>query len=182
MPKPDDGCKPDPAWPEKCLPCEKQALNPNVCKEPPGDCVPDPAIPDKCGPGEGGKGDFSGSCASGFTCEGDVIQCAIGKEQHLRNCKLFDDKSDESNLYEKEKGKEGDQTKDLEGNETIDLKGRISRSDVLGGGSGVQNLSLTVWGRSVTLPLSDLNGPLAALGNVLVAVSFLMAIRIVGRG
>ncbi|MDD2609522.1 MAG: hypothetical protein PHX60_07445 [Giesbergeria sp.] len=125
-----------------------------------------------------------GSCASGsFSCDGDAIQCAIAKEQHRRNCKLFDDKSAESALYEQEKGKEGNQTDDLPGNETINMIGRIDSTDALGGGgAGVQDLTVTVAGSSITLPFSKINSGLDALGRVLLAVSFLIALRIVGRG
>lgn len=181
VPKP---CEPDPKWPEKCTACEKDALNPLVCKDDPGKCVPDPAIPDKCkGTGDGEEGSFGGTCEAGFTCKGDVIQCAIAKEQHIRACKLFDTKNAESQLYDKEKGKEGDQTKDLKGNENINMANRIDTSDAFGGGgSGVQDLNITVMGQSITLPFSKINSGLDALGRVLVAVSFLIALRIVGRG
>lgn len=136
----------------------------------------------------GGNGDdkpssFTGSCSAGFQCDGDAIQCSIAREQHKRSCKLFDDKSPESELYEKEKGKEGNQTKDLPGNETISIQGKIDTSDAIGGGAaGVQDLNIVVWGRSITLPFSQVNSVLDALGRVLLAVSFLMAIRIVSRG
>lgn len=48
--------------------------------------------------GGGGNGDdeassFGGSCGA-WTCEGDAIQCAIAREQHQRNCKLFDEQPD----------------------------------------------------------------------------------------
>lgn len=128
-------------------------------------------------------GTFGGACGAGFSCEGDAIQCSIAKEQHIRNCKLFDEKSEESDLYNKEKNKQGDVTKDLPGNETISVLGRIDTSDALGGGGGgVSDLNLTVAGSSVTLPLSILNDPLRALGSILVAISFLIALRIIGRG
>lgn len=42
------------------------------------------------GDGEDGDGSFGGSCEAGFVCEGDVVECAIAKEQHTRNCALFD--------------------------------------------------------------------------------------------
>lgn len=172
-------------------------------------CIQDPAPPDgdgKCPPGsvkvrtvcvftepaggggngngdgDGGKGGFGGSCMAGFACDGDAIQCAIAREQYTRNCKLFDDKSPESDLYYANKGKEGNQTGDLPGNETISLQGRIDTSDALGGGSCFGDLGVTVWGTSVTLPLSSLCQYLAMLGNILVAVSMLMAARIVTRG
>lgn len=133
------------------------------------------------GDGEDGSG-FGGSCMSGFACEGDAIQCAIAKEQYARNCKLFDDTSAESDLYNANKGKTGNQTGDLPGNETISLSGRIDTSDPLGGGGCIGDLSVTVWGHGVSLPLSNLCQYLAMLGNILVAVSMLMAARIVTRG
>lgn len=134
------------------------------------------------GEGDGEQSSFGGSCAAGFSCEGDAIQCAIARQQHMRACKLFDDESPESNLYRDNKAKEGNQTKDLEGNETVDMVGRIDQTDLLGGGSGVADLAITVAGVSVTLPFSKVNPYLSALGNLLVAVSMLLAFRIVGRG
>lgn len=44
------------------------------------------------------------------------------------------------------------------------------------------DLNITVWDQAVTLPLSSLCQYLAMLGNILVAVSMLMAARIVTRG
>ena len=137
------------------------------------------------GDGEGEEenpSQFGGACAAGFTCEGDAILCAIAKDQHIRACKLFDDSSPESELYLANKGKTGNQTGDLPGNETISLAGRIDTSDALGGGGCFGDLSVTVWGTSVSLPLSNLCQYLAMLGNILVAVSMLIAARIVTRG
>lgn len=145
---------------------------------------------DSGGNGGGGDGDgdgdtpsvFGGACAAGFSCEGDAIQCAIAQEQHRRACKLFDDESPESKLYQDDKGKTGNQTGDLPGNETISITGRIDTSDAIGGGGCFGDLSITVWGAAVSLPLSNLCTYLAMLGNILVAVSMLMAARIITRG
>jgi hypothetical protein len=140
------------------------------------------------GSGGGGNGEedpssFTGACAGGFQCKGDAIQCAIAREQHIRACRLFDKESPESKLYEEFKGKEGNQTNDLPGNESVAIGDKINTTDALGaGGAGLSDLSLTVWNQQVTLPLSMLNQYLAALGNVLLAVSFLLAFRIVARG
>lgn len=129
------------------------------------------------------KSTFGGSCAANFQCDGDAIQCAIAQEQHRRACKLFDDQSPESQLYNDNKGKTGNQTGNLPGNETVNLAGRINSSDALGAGaSGVPDLNVTVWGQSISLPFSQLNPYLAHLGNILLAVSFLLAVRIVTRG
>lgn len=179
VPKP---CEPDPKWPEKCTACEKDALNPLVCKDDPGKCVPDPAIPDKCkGTGDGEEGSFGGTCEAGFTCKGDVIQCAIAKEQHIRACRLFDKKTPESEIYEQEKAKDRnrDVTKDLPGNKEVDVSSYLKSDDLLGGGRCISDLSVTVWGSEVNLPLSKICPALAYLGWVLVAVSSLAAFRIV---
>lgn len=134
------------------------------------------------GDGDDEEGSFDGACASGFQCTGDAIQCAIAKEQHIRACKLFDDKTAESDLYDENKSKEGDQTKDNPLNDTVDINGRIDSSDALGGGACIGDLNITVSGTAITLPLSTLCPTLAMLGNLLVAVSMLVALRIITRG
>jgi len=136
----------------------------------------------ECKEGENceGEGSFSGSCVANFQCEGDAIQCAIAQEQHKRNCNMFDEKNDESNLYEQEKNKEGNQTKDLENNKEIDINGKIDTSNVLGGGSCINDLSISVMGRFVTLPISRICPYLTILGNILISISMLVALRIIG--
>jgi hypothetical protein len=119
---------------------------------------------------------------AGFACEGDAIFCAIAKEQHRRACKLFEDKSPESELYEKEKGKEGAQTSDLPGNREESLMNRISTADAFGAGQCIQDLNIVVVGKAVTLPMSKICPILAVIGNIMVGVALLLAVRIVGRG
>lgn len=46
-------------------------------------------------------GKFEGSCMAGFTCEGDALQCAQTREQHRRNCELFEKDSDSNSLTNK---------------------------------------------------------------------------------
>lgn len=46
-------------------------------------------------------GKFEGSCMAGFTCEGDALQCAQAKEQHRRNCELFEKDTDSNSLTNK---------------------------------------------------------------------------------
>lgn len=144
-------------------------------------CIPLMPTPDKEPGEEKDPSSFGGQCEA-VTCDGDAIQCAIARDQYRRSCQLMDKESAESQLYASNKGKEGNQTGDLPGNETISLQGRIDTSDALGGGSCFGDLNITVWGQAVTLPLSSLCQYLAMLGNILVAVSMLMAARIVTRG
>lgn len=144
-------------------------------------CVPLMPTPDKEPGEEEDPSSFGGQCES-VTCDGDAIQCAIARDQYKRSCELMEKESAESQLYASNKGKDGNQTGELPGNETISLSGRIDTSDALGGGSCFGDLSITVWKEPITLPLSQLCQYLAMLGNILVAVSMLMAARIVTRG
>lgn len=123
---------------------------------------------------------FSGSCAANFQCDGDAIQCAIAKEQHIRACQLFDDESPESKLYNEEKAKDKnrDVTKDLPGNETVDIGSKLRSDNLLGGAACISDLSITVVGMSVTLPMTEICPVLGYLGWILVAVASLAAFRI----
>lgn len=128
---------------------------------------------------------FGGSCSAGFKCDGDAVMCAIAREQHVRNCKLFDDVSSvEAELYDVQKNKAGSQTGDLPGSETIAIgASSFDTSDAIGGGSGcIADKSVTVAGTVVSIPFSSVCGHLAMLGNILLVVSFLLAGRIVVRG
>lgn len=137
-----------------------------------------------CKNGEEGGGSFSGSCQAGFTCDGDAVMCAIAKEQHTRACQLFKEDTPEGLLYAAEKGKEGIQRGEGSDMGTIDLGGGggslIKTDSLIGEGSCVQDLQFSFMGEPVTIPLSSLCPYLAMLGNILVAVGMVMAIRIVG--
>lgn len=130
---------------------------------------------------EGEKSKFGGGCSGGFTCEGDAIQCAIAQEQHKRSCELFVNESDESRLYKSEvaKGRNRDVTAGLIGNSTVDVAGKLSRDDLLGGARCISDLNVTIWDTNVSLPLSNICPGLEYMGWVLVAVSTLVAFRIV---
>lgn len=125
-------------------------------------------------------GSFSGACAAGFVCTGDAIQCAVAREVHARNCSLFEANSIERSLYDSEKNKTGVQTGVPE-NVSIG-PASFDTSDAIGGGSCIADKSVTIAGSSISIPFSSVCGHLAILGNVLLAVSFLLAVRIVTRG
>ena len=170
----------------KCYPNDRPNQPPdNDGKCPPGFAkVGDTCVPYK--PDEDDEDDkpstFGGACG-GFTCEGDAIQCAIAREQHVRACKLFDDESAESKLYNDNKGKEGKQTNDLPGNETVSLLGRINMNDLFGAGAQcTRDVTVVVMGQSVTLPFTKICPAIAVIGNIMVAVSLLLAARILTRG
>lgn len=133
---------------------------------------------DENGDNPDGTGSFTGNCDAGFQCKGDAVQCAIAKEQHRRMCQIFDDKSPETALFNQSKGKDGIQRGD-EGS-PIDLAGRISTDSLIGAGSCMRDFQIQFMDRPVNVKLSNLCPYLEMLGNILVAVGMVMAIRIVG--
>lgn len=137
------------------------------------------------GDGEEKPSQFGGACASGFTCEGDAILCAIAKDQHQRACDLFDHKtSAEYLLYQTEKEKTGKVTDDLEGNRTVDVAGIVSASDIFLGGAGACPADPTITlhnGMTFVIPYSTLCPYLVTLGNILVIISSMSAVLILIR-
>lgn len=134
--------------------------------------------------GEGGDGDessFGGSCATAFTCKGDVLQCVIAKEQHKRACELFDNENDETRLYVASKGKEGDQSARLDANRVLDMNGpgMFKTDAIFGSGSCIQDLNVQVMERTVQLPLSYLCPWVAELRYVLLGLGALYWVMIV---
>lgn len=45
------------------------------------------------------ESNFGGACGS-FSCDGDAIQCAMAREQHQRNCSLYDEANSFSSLVD----------------------------------------------------------------------------------
>jgi len=123
-------------------------------------------------------GSFGGSCTAGFQCEGDAVQCAIANEIYSRNCKLIDSTSPESELYDQSKTQTGSVTGDLPGSESVTIGATSFDQTAHFASSGLADLILTVAGKDVTIKLSELNTWLQLLGNLGVAVTLLVAIRI----
>lgn len=128
-------------------------------------------------------GAFGGACAAGFTCDGDAIQCAIAKDQHTRNCQLFDTPSAQSDVGIAAVAS-GDRPADHPANspDAADMafSSRIDQTDRLGSGA-LADLVVPVGARSVTIPFSQLTSSLVMLGNLLVGVTMLAAAFIVFR-
>jgi len=117
---------------------------------------------------------FQGSCSASFQCQGDAIQCAMAREQHVRGCQL-DALADTSEygLWDRTKDLSANGRKvtdGLEGNSdfTISLNGG---DDFIGGGSGLtdQVIDLGKFG-TLKLPLAQFNYWLSIMGNVFVII------------
>lgn len=139
-----------------------------------------------CGKPEDGEGSFGGTCSGGFVCKGDAVQCAIAQETHKRNCQIFDTDSPERQAYllDSEKGKAGtDQSSELKGAVSVNFSSSdFDTTDALGGGSCIGDKTVVVAGKSVIIPFSKICPFLDYLGTILIAVSFLLAGRIIMRG
>lgn len=141
------------------------------------------------GSGDGGgdddtdKSSFGGSCAGGWTCEGDAIQCAVAREQHKRACELFEDRDNEAyKLYDKERDKEGSVLGALKGNKDIDVSQYVNdRDDFIGSGSCPADKVIPFSYGEVTIPYSRICPYAEMLGTVLIICAGIAGARIITR-
>jgi len=120
------------------------------------------------------------NCTAPPSCDGDAVQCGIAKLSWQSACALNPTPGAETTLYDSSKGLTGNQTQGAAGAPVNLGVGSFSTTDLIGGGgSGMSDLSITVWNTPITLPLSNLNQYLAMFGNVLMAVAFIVAVSIV---
>ncbi len=135
-----------------------------------------------CG-GEDKQSVFGGGCTSGYACTGDAIECAIAKAASDMQCKFFEKTSAESTLYDSTKT---NTTTTGLGTSSVAISGSsFSQVNLLGTGAGMSDRTVTIqgtgWSKTVTLPFSNVNAHLLQFGNLLVAVSMILAMRIVFR-
>lgn len=144
------------------------------------------------GGGEGDGNSFGGSCASGFKAVSeDAVINAMAEEQYKRNCQFFEkvpDPTEDTQAHDemRAKGKQGvDQTADLPASSRREVTigpGDFDYSSAIGPQQCFTDRSVSIWGRSVAIPLSIVCPWLEILGNILVVVGSLLAARIVVRG
>lgn len=125
-------------------------------------------------------GSFGGACAGGFTCDGDAVQCAIAKEQHIRNCEFFAaaPNSDPAVMAAAAGVHPADHPYTTAQQTPLSFSSGIDQTELLSGGCPA-NQSFTAGGRSFVVPFGTLCTPLGWLGNVLVALAFLACMFIV---
>lgn len=136
------------------------------------------------GGGEGDGNSFNGNCVAGFKAVSeDAVLNAMAEEQYRRNCEILRTDTEPSQWAQQEGQRTDDRTSTNPYNQTVNVgPSSFDTSDALGGGSCSLNKTIVVRGFTVTLPFDNICSSLAMLGNVLLAISFLLAARIVGRG
>lgn len=125
---------------------------------------------------------FGGSCGS-FSCDGDAIQCAMAKEQHKRNCVLFETETEQSTLG-RDAAAGNDPLKSqfptAEGQkQTIDLSSKLDQSGFLSG-SCPAPLQTSFMGHQITLDWSNACMVVEWLGYLVVASAMVLAYLIIG--
>lgn len=137
----------------------------------------------QCG-GDGADTSFGGTCAAGFKAvSDDAVLNAMAEEQYRRNCQVFATDKPESTVVADASDPTGLLKATTPGDSTVSVgSGNFDTSSSLGGGSCNLNKTIVVAKMTATLPFNVICDPLAYLGEVLVAVSLLLAARIVARG
>lgn len=120
---------------------------------------------------------FGGTCDTGFTCDGDAIQCAIAYEQHRTDCKIFNPDKDVNSVVNKAlAGTDGFNMDALRANSE---KITVSNFDQTGFGWGRACpadpvISLDFGGHTeFSIPFSRICGPLSVLSLAGVGITLL---------
>lgn len=129
------------------------------------------------------KSSWGGSC-SAFSCSGDAVQCAIAREQHTRNCALFDTSTSLSTLGNQVSSGADPAASShpaAAGNRQVfSLPGSLDQSRLLAPGAGLTDQVFVVAGNDITVPFSRLNYYLNIMGGIVVMFSLIAAVKIVG--
>jgi len=133
------------------------------------------------------KRQFGGSCGT-YSCSGDAIQCAIAIKQHQDRC---DDIAGLNGYAEAkalgDKILNGQNDDDVAGfldpeNATVINVGEMltESGDYSFSSAGFEDVTFSILGQTVVVPFSRANTYLEILGYILLACSYLYALRIVG--
>lgn len=131
------------------------------------------------------EGRFGGACSSGFTCDGDAVQCALAKEVHRSSCewekvdpitRSVGEAAIATNGEARPFGHPGANAE----TSSVAFSSRIDQTDRLPGGGCPVDVAFTgAFGRSFVIPFSSMCSKLQLIGQLAVAVSMLAAAFIV---
>lgn len=126
---------------------------------------------------------ISGSCGGPIACDGDAIQCAIAADQIKRNCQWFDDAGTAPLKSAGDAAMTGqDQPAGHPANsatsQSVSFGSQLDQTDRLGG-SCPQDVSFSLMGKAVVMPMSKACEPLQIVGQLAVAVTALACAFIV---
>lgn len=128
---------------------------------------------------KGTDSSWGGACASGFSCDGDAVACAIAQASWKSACATEIDPNDSKVSQGNAAMQAGLRPSDHPGLNVTStaFPGSLNQTNPYGG-SCPPDFTLNAYGKSVVVPLSDACGMLTLLGRVAVAISLLAAARI----
>lgn len=127
---------------------------------------------------------WNGGCGA-FVCDGDAIQCAISKEQHTRNCTLFDMATPLSDLGNAlaagtDTGVDANPAKSSN-RQTVNLATALNTSKTIAAAC-MPDLTVQVRTSTIVIPFSNLCQYIEIMGRIVVAFSLVAAGRIIAGG
>lgn len=125
------------------------------------------------------KGSFGGSCAAGFTCDGDAATCAIARETHTRNCEFFKEDAPLNDEFTTLKNGISNNPADVANRTTVNIETSLDATTSLTASCPVDR-TFTIMNQPVTIPISNLCDTLEMLGYIFLTVSYIAAARIIG--
>lgn len=129
---------------------------------------------------------WGGSCSTTFTCDGDAIQCAIAKEQHIRNCQLLETSDERSDLgIAAMNGQAQPVGHPASAASSVALTGPgggFDQTDLIGPGACPTGPTISVLGQSMTVSFQPVCDAAGWLGNFLVGLTALACLGIVFKG
>lgn len=132
------------------------------------------------------EGRFGGTCGGSFSCDGDAIQCAIAREQHVRNCAFFQPAGALAAEGESLLSTGGARPAEHPWLSPVTRSfgsGFGAESNLIGAGACPADLTVPVPGRpSLVISFTPLCGAASWLGNLLVGITALACIGIVFIG
>ena len=138
-----------------------------------------------------GTDSFGGSCSTSFTCDGDAVQCAIAQEQHQRDCAFFQPSTQAGDLGTQagigsQAVTDGDVPSWSPSNPAnasvvgIDASSQLDSSRLLSSACP-GDISMTLGGQTVAIPLSSECGSLQMVGSIVTALGYFVSALILFR-
>lgn len=127
---------------------------------------------------------FGGSCGA-FSCDGDAVQCAMAKEQHKRNCTMFDTDTAESTLGKLAAAGNDPQAPNYPTApgkvENVNLSTALDTTNPFAAGC-VQDKTFQIMTTTLVIPFSNICQYLEIMGTIVLVFSMLGAVRIMLGG
>ncbi|MDR2239278.1 MAG: hypothetical protein LBE33_02430 [Zoogloeaceae bacterium] len=131
------------------------------------------------------KSSFGGDCLSSFTCDGDAVQCAVAREQHIRNCALFDTETDESVLgqqaIEGQDPMASEFPNDPSNIDTFDISTLLDKTEIFSA-QCIADFNLSVGGYGIYVPMDKICTALIWIGNLMMMGCSVAGMMIILKG